>query len=52
VLDISQFLQDYDAATHDVVLGNYRTFAQNMQRWLYVVEQENPLGPIVTELGE
>src|SRR5467141_1671492 len=50
VLDISQFLQDYDAATQDVILGNYRTYAQNMQRWYYVIEQENPLGPAIAEI--
>jgi hypothetical protein len=50
VLDISQFLQDYDAATQDVILANYRTYPLNMRKWFYVVEQENPLGPVVTDL--
>src|SRR6266446_5511094 len=51
VPNISQFLQDYDAAAEDVIHGNHRTYARNLQRWLHVVDRESPLGPVVADLG-
>ena len=50
MLDISQFLEDYDAAAADVAASNYGNYTENLKRWFYIIDEENPLGSIALEL--
>ena len=45
VLDISQFLQDYDAATQDVINGNYRDLCSEYAEMVLCCRAEKPIRP-------
>lgn len=44
------FLEDYDAATEDVLRSNYRNYPDNLQRWFYVVDNDSVPGRVVSDL--
>lgn len=44
------FLEDYDAASEDVIRANYRTYPESLERWFYMLDQDTTSAKIVADL--